>query len=481
MLCAWAIDKGKGSVTSNILAQSTASRRIASSCRRCLKTKILARQALVSINWTAPVQHPGIPPLPATRQKPPGKGPAHGIHLAQGVAPPILRCQERALTIMLSWVHFGDLHVTSDDGYESAAHLERLVSLVNEKVAHAVDFAYLPGDNANNGTPEQYARIRAALSDLHLPTNAIPGDHDFEPGSLSAFQAFHRELKTSALPRMIQVHGHRCLFLDVVSAGKGGPDFRLGRDQTEWLDEQMQAASGDPERPVVFMHAYPGDLAEGGEALARSFSNAHVAVVDTGHTHYNELLNDGSVIYAATRSTGQIEEDEGQAGFALVTVDGSIVSWRFQRLEDNWPMVVITAPADKRLVTDPRDPQQVPVYECVVRAKVFGAAVDGVANVVIASIDGHSAAMQPVTGERSVWQAVLPVPADVEGYTLTVTAAGSDGTKASDVVQVLTPLGASKRSLLDAPLGTDVHTIGEWREHGLLGSQLGPNKNGRAW
>jgi len=79
--------------------------------------------------------------------------------------------------------------------------------------------------------------------------------------------------------------------------------------------------------------------------------------------------------------------------------------------------------------------------------------------------------------------AVLPVPVDVdvEGYTLTVTAVGSDGEAASDVLQVVTALGASKRSLLDAPLGTDAHTIGEWCEHGLLGSQLGPNKNGRAW
>ncbi|MFT4438623.1 metallophosphoesterase family protein [Caballeronia sp. 15715] len=191
---------------------------------------------------------------------------------------------------MLSWVHFGDLHVTNDDDYESAAHLKHLVSVVNEKVAHAVDFAYLPGDNANNGTPEQYARIRAALSDLRLPAHAIPGDHDFEPGTLTAFQAFH-----------------------------------------------------------------------------------------------------------------------------------------------------------------------------------------------IASIDGHRVVMQPVMGERAVWQAVLPVPVNVDDYMLTVTAAGSDGAAASDALQVLTRQDASNRSLLDAPPGTDAHTIGEWREHRLLGSQLGPNKNGRAW
>lgn len=375
---------------------------------------------------------------------------------------------------MLSWVHFGDLHVTHEDGYESALHLERLVDVVNEHVANGVDFAYLPGDNANNGTPGQYARIRAALRDLRLPTNAIPGDHDFEPGSLSTF---HRELKTSALPKVIHVRGHRCLFLDVVSAGKGGPDFRLGPEQTAWVGQQLRDSAGDLERPIVFMHAYPGDLAEGGEALARAFADARVAVVDTGHTHYNELLNDGSVIYSATRSTGQIEEDEGRPGFALVTVDGGVVSWRFQRLDDTWPLVMITAPADRRLVTDSTSQRQVPASQCVVRAKVFGEAKGDV----IASTGEHRVTMLPVASEHAVWQAVLPVPAVGDEYAVTVSTSRADGTMASDTLHVFTAQGALKRRLADAVPGTDGHAIGEWGDHGLLGSQLGPNKNGRGW
>ena len=44
-----------------------------------------------------------------------------------------------------------------------------------------------------------------------------------------------------------------------------------------------------------------------------------VALVDMGHTHYNELANDGRTIFAATRSTGQIEE--GPVGYSIATID----------------------------------------------------------------------------------------------------------------------------------------------------------------
>jgi hypothetical protein len=350
----------------------------------------------------------------------------------------------------------------------------QLVDAVNKNVAHAAQFAYLPGDNANNGKAEQYIKIRSVLSTLRLPINAIPGDHDFEPGSL---ETFHRELGVDALPKQITVNGHRCLFLDIVSAGDGGPDFRLGASQTKWIAAQLDACVNDRERPVVFMHAYPGDLAEDGEALAHLFASAGVLVVDTGHTHYNELLNDGSVIYAATRSMGQIEEDDGQAGVAIVTVDGSVVSWRFQAVSAAWPLVMITTPADGRLVTDPADTRQVPAGNCVVRAKVFGQQIGEV----ILSIGEQRATMQPVPGEHAVWYAEMPQPQNADHYEVKVTTSDAHGNIASDSINVLTPLGANNRAFADAPPGTDAHAVGEWADHGLLGSQLGPNKNGRAW
>ncbi len=77
------------------------------------------------------------------------------------------------------------------------------------------------------------------------------------------------------------------------------------------------------------------------------------------------------MIYAATRSTGEIEE-AGGPGFSLGALDGDVVSWRFKPLDSGWPFALVTAPSDVRLVTDPQSRGQVPEAEFTIRAKAFG-------------------------------------------------------------------------------------------------------------
>lgn len=45
-----------------------------------------------------------------------------------------------------------------------------------------------------------------------------------------------------------------------------------------------------------------------------------VRLIDMGHTHYNEIANDGRTLYTATRSTGHVEE--GPVGFSVTNLDG---------------------------------------------------------------------------------------------------------------------------------------------------------------
>ncbi len=73
------------------------------------------------------------------------------------------------------------------------------------------------------------------------------------------------------------------------------------------------------------MHTYPADLRDEAERqqVTALLAQHRVALVDMGHTHYNELANDGATIYAATRSTGQIEE--GLVGYSLISLDQGIV------------------------------------------------------------------------------------------------------------------------------------------------------------
>ncbi|WGS54954.1 metallophosphoesterase (plasmid) [Paraburkholderia sp. D15] len=371
---------------------------------------------------------------------------------------------------MLRWVHFGDLHASNDDGYESLDHLKSMIGLVNRHLSDRVDFAFLPGDNANNGTPEQFRRIVDAVSALKLPLHTIPGDHDYESHNLDAFYAFAK----AQLPMSRLINGHRCFFLDVVSAGRGGPDFRLSDADHQWLESELTSSLRDREPPVVFMHTYPGDIADG-HALAYAFARAHVAMVDTGHTHYNELLNDGWVVYAATRSTGQIEEDNGRPGFSVVAVDGGAVSWKFHPFDAAWPFVMITRPADWRLHRSRSVPR--PSDEKCVRVLVSDDEVVSVTG----SLDGIPITFARSADEAGIWQAPLPVTTANSRLPLTVTARTADGRSGEDST-ALSAAGHADRHLKHrAALGTDAHAVEAWPEHGIVGSQLGPNKNGRHW
>lgn len=53
---------------------------------------------------------------------------------------------------MLTWLQFGDLHASEADGGESLEIFSRLIDDANRHLANSVDFAVLPGDNANHAT-----------------------------------------------------------------------------------------------------------------------------------------------------------------------------------------------------------------------------------------------------------------------------------------------------------------------------------------
>jgi 3',5'-cyclic AMP phosphodiesterase CpdA len=198
----------------------------------------------------------------------------------------------RAQRDVLSWVHFCDLHITGENEPNYRDFLA-LIEHANANLAGQIDFAVLPGDNADDGTEEQFRLVKHAIDALRTPLHILPGDHDRKPGRLDAF---YEVLAAERLPKAITVSGHRCLFLDIVSAGTGGPDFRLGPDQILWLEHELSTAERARERTVVFMHAYPADLRENAQQVHDIFSRYGVVAVDMGHTHYNELANDGRTI-----------------------------------------------------------------------------------------------------------------------------------------------------------------------------------------
>jgi Icc protein len=364
---------------------------------------------------------------------------------------------------VVSWLHVGDLHIT-DDSEQNHQDLRRIVALAEDLPPDSLDFVVLPGDNADDGTAEQFALVRDAVARLHLQLHILPGDHDFKPRSLAAF---YEVLGAKHLPCAITAKGHRCLFLDVVSAGSGGPDFRLGEDQLAWTERELENAAAAGEDAVIFMHTYPADLREGAGRLGALLARPHVMCVDMGHTHYNELANDGGTIFMATRSTGQIEE--GPAGFSIAAVDGGCVSWRFKALQRAWPFILVTQPADRRLVTGTN---QIVRRSFVVRAKVIGDAP--IAAVEARGDDGDWAPMAPVPGAAAQWGAHCNGP----GENVRVRARDAQGRKDEDWVEPARPGWTPPERAADE---SDRDRVGAWLEKGIRGSQLGPNRNGRKW
>ena len=365
---------------------------------------------------------------------------------------------------ILAFAHIGDLHLTAADA-DNARDFRAIVAQIGD--AEGLDFVYLPGDNADDGTPEQYALVREGLAPLTLPVHVITGDHDRESGSLDAFYA---GLDVPSLPYAVDVAGIRCLFLDMSGPGSGGLDFRLGPAQLAWFERQIEAAEAEGRDGAVFMHSYPADLKGDGEAarVAELVSRSRVRLVEMGHTHYNELANDGRTIFAATRSTGQIEE--GPVGYAVAAIDRGVVSWRFKELAAPWPFVLVTAPADRRLA---HDDGHVLGETVEVRAIVLGA---GPVTACEAQVDGGP--WQPMiraAGDRR-YRARIAWPESARRLLVRATdAAGGIG---EDVVE---PTSDRSAIPVSKGIGSDADAIGAWPEKGLLGTQLGPNRNGRPW
>ena len=82
---------------------------------------------------------------------------------------------------VVSWVHVGDLHITTED-QQNYADFKTIINNVNRYLKNGVNFALLPGDNANDHAETQYRLIKQATDQLQVPLYAIPGDHDSKGG-----------------------------------------------------------------------------------------------------------------------------------------------------------------------------------------------------------------------------------------------------------------------------------------------------------
>jgi len=365
----------------------------------------------------------------------------------------------------LSFVQFGDLHIQNADD-ENYITFQDLIKDANQHLAGEFDFAFLPGDNADDGSDGQYALVKDALEKLQMPVHIITGDHDSKPGTLDLFRKY-LELN---LYRAVELRSFRLLFLNAMD----GPDsktFDLSGEQFAWVERQMADAKSCGCRIVVFNHLYPSELQTFGSAFSELIGEYGVELVAMGHTHYNELANDGHTVYATTRSTGQSEE--GPPGFSLTTIDGDVVAWKFKEAGP-WPFVMITSPADARLITRPDSDQHVVRRTVPIRAKVWGGA-DMNSACVTCSLDGEAGQLMELRNGH--WEMDWNTETVPNGlHNISVRVMHKDFVASDDISVFVNQAGEynpPQRSSVDYEnqIGTDATKC-------ILGTQLGPNKNG---
>jgi 3',5'-cyclic-AMP phosphodiesterase len=363
---------------------------------------------------------------------------------------------------VLSWVHFGDLHMTAA-GEQNDLDLQAIVATVNRLFAGSVAFAFLPGDVADDGSREAYAVVRNALAPLSLPWCSIVGDHDVQQHS------FHNYLEamSGSTHFAFTVGNTRFLAMNAFDVPKPS-SFTVSPQQLRWAEEELQKATEAEQRKILLLHCYPTDLKQGADEVQQLIRQYDVLLVDMGHTHYNEIANDGRTLYTATRSTGQIEE--GPVGFSVTNLDGDAVSWRFVE-PDETALVMICSPADERLTPDGHSCAKGSI---VVRAKVW---CESAATHVTADLGTAKAALARVEGSN-VWQGTLNAEELATGrHLLRVVARTQQGHVFEDRIWIW----CGERPVARRLSRDQENAIGAWPEHGLLGTQLGPNKNGRKW
>ena len=369
----------------------------------------------------------------------------------------------------LAYLHFGDLHVTTGDR-QNYRDFVALIADANDRLRGDIDFAVLPGDNADDGTIAEYRLIRDAIDQLEIPLEIRTGDHDRSSGTLDNY----RSMLEPNLYRSRAINGYRCVFVNSLD-GRRKEEITLGPAQLEWLRSTFVAARQSGEPIVLFTHAYPSDFGRASDEFSSLIATHRVLLVDMGHTHYNELANDGRTIYAATRSTGQIEE--GPVGFSLTSVDDGVVSWRFKALDDAWPLVLVTSPADRRLIIDSERHDQVVRGGIDIRARVWGARSEPT---VLYAIDDEPPERMWRGSRPTEWLASIDSAFLADGrHRLSVCATDSDA-RDTDIIEILVDRSGRDDAARDVPRDKD-GAIGAYERKGILGTRLGPNDNGHPW
>lgn len=321
---------------------------------------------------------------------------------------------------VVTWIHIGDLHIQTTD-MQNYKDFQTILQLVNQTYAAASQFAFLPGDIANEGSDAEYQAVGQAIkaASLKIPLYAVQGDHD----NKSANQSFQQYIYPKTYYSQ-DINGYHFIFLNAM-AQSGDNSLTPGSAEMTWFQNDIKAATAGGKPEVLMMHPFFFNNLADQSDFQTILQQNHVILVDTGHTHTNQLANDGHIDYAACRSTGQATE--GPVGVCVETLDHGVFSWKFDPL-GQFPFAEITSPGDDPIVNDAAG---IAHGTTAVRAKIFD--TSPISSVTYQVDGGSQVTMNDAGGD--MWSAPWDSTQASNGdHKISITVKDQAGKTATDVI-----------------------------------------------
>jgi hypothetical protein len=234
---------------------------------------------------------------------------------------PAPRSRRTAAFATLNDLHFGEPkfggRLTADHEYGDAAPGFPLIRaddteipywrIMNEDAvaeinAAGVDAAFVKGDIADVGLPEQFAAARETFARFAMPHHAFLGNHDYYgrhhgAGDVDGYAL----LGQPPAPRAVELGGWRLLLLETAEPGQHHGVF--DDDRLAWLAEALAETRALGQPTLLLMHhqpvppehrdRYPNSIGLDPEHSLRLFAaigeHPQVKGVLIGHTHRNRV------------------------------------------------------------------------------------------------------------------------------------------------------------------------------------------------
>ena len=190
----------------------------------------------------------------------------------------------------LIWL--SDLHFTANGLVQNHNPRERLAAAINHINAHHGDasLCVISGDIVDRGSAEDYAAVSRALSDLHCPYHALPGNHDNR-----ALLREHMPIPENCMDDFVQysVITDDAVLLCLDTHHTGYDDGEFCEKRFAWLGAKLEEYADQP--VILFFHHPPMSLGlpmqdtdlmkEGAEFLDFLEGHNNVAHICMGHVH----------------------------------------------------------------------------------------------------------------------------------------------------------------------------------------------------